>query len=634
MASLIAASTHLSFPPKPYSHCPSPISRLIISPFPLIRRNFHPLFCFKLGSQNPDGLLTVLSGSDRVLGSCKKVEKGDSDVGLEGKIVEFMNGSKKPDKFPTRKELIEAGRLDLVEGIVNRGGWMVLGWDVDDEKEKLELVDWRAELEKCGLSGGEGREGDGCGVRRGFEGSWVKNKMDAYAYDRSLWETKEGDKEMVAEIVEFMKKSKKPNRFPYKQELIGAGRKDLVDAIVKRGGWMTLGWDEDYAKGSAEGVFVNDGNNMPPGHVLPSEEKSGAFENGGVSSSSPNNSLTAGIVEEPFTAGDSPIAVYSSDRSLEIVEEHTGIEGILTRLEKQRNSALGMNLVKDNTDSLEYRHLSRVPSYADSRYSERSQHTASMSSTRKTNEANELFSRNEGLRNSLKPDSWRTWSIQRAGENDFDESGKRRSVDSSKEGLETSKDVNESLQEFDACTQIRTRLQHLEGELSSALCLLRPNPDDVPEKDQGQSSDELNKLSDAWEFKENEIMRAKDKLRSIRANVAVLEGKMALAINDAQRVVDDKQRRISDARMALQFLRTACIVWPNSASEVLLSGSFDGWTTQRKMEKSVTGVFSLTLKLYPGKYEMKFIVDGIWRVDPLRPVVHNEGYENNLLFVE
>ncbi|GAB2262438.1 hypothetical protein Droror1_Dr00003435 [Drosera rotundifolia] len=165
MASLIAASTHLSFRPKPYTHLPSPVSRLPISPFPLIRRNFHPRFCLKLGSQNPDGFLTVLSGSDMVLGWCRKIEKGDSEVGLEGEIVEFMNGSKKPDKFPTRKELIEAGRLDLVEGIVKRGGWMVLGWDVDDEKEKMELVDWRAELEKCGLSGGEGREG-----REGFRG--------------------------------------------------------------------------------------------------------------------------------------------------------------------------------------------------------------------------------------------------------------------------------------------------------------------------------------------------------------------------------------------------------------------------------------------------------------------------------
>ncbi|KAL9250848.1 PTST homolog 2, chloroplastic-like protein, partial [Drosera capensis] len=396
--------------------------------------------------QNPDGFMTLLSGSDRVLGWCKNIEKGDSEVGLEGKIVEFMNGSKKPDKFPTRKELIEAGRLDLVEGIVKR------------------------ELEKCGLSGGEGRQGGGGGVGRGFEVLGLRiRRMRMRMIDH------------CGQIV-----------FHKKKELIEAGRKDLVDEIVKRGGWMTLGWDEDYAKGSAEGVFANDGNNMPPGHVLPSEEKSWAFENGGVSSSSPNNSLTAGIVEEPFTAGDSPTAVYSSDGSFILL----------------------MFLM---------------------------------------NQIGFFF-------------------------------GKRRSVDSSKQKLETSKDVNESLQEFDACTQIRTRLQNLEGELSSALCLLRPNPDDVPEKDQGQSCDELNKLSDAWEFKENEIMRAKDKLRSIRVNVAVVEEKMTLAINDAQRVVDDKQRRINDAYGSATSSYRLC----------------------KKDGKVGQGVFSLTLKLYPGKYEARF----------------------------
>lgn len=49
---------------------------------------------------------------------------------------------------------------------------------------------------------------------------------------------------------------------------------------------------------------------------------------------------------------------------------------------------------------------------------------------------------------------------------------------------------------------------------------------------------------------------------------------------DAQNILDEKQKRINDARIALQLLRTTCIVWPNSGSEVLLAGSFDGWSTQ------------------------------------------------------
>lgn len=50
--------------------------------------------------------------------------------------------------------------------------------------------------------------------------------------------------------------------------------------------------------------------------------------------------------------------------------------------------------------------------------------------------------------------------------------------------------------------------------------------------------------------------------------------------SEAQKIGEEKQKRINGARTALQLLRTTTIVWPNSASEVLLTGSFDGWTTQ------------------------------------------------------
>lgn len=50
--------------------------------------------------------------------------------------------------------------------------------------------------------------------------------------------------------------------------------------------------------------------------------------------------------------------------------------------------------------------------------------------------------------------------------------------------------------------------------------------------------------------------------------------------SNAQKIVEAKQRRIDGAHKALQLLRSTCIVWPNSGSEVLLAGSFDGWTSQ------------------------------------------------------
>ncbi|GLU17167.1 hypothetical protein SLE2022_335600 [Rubroshorea leprosula] len=180
--------------------------------------------------------------------------------------------------------------------------------------------------------------------------------------------------------------------------------------------------------------------------------------------------------------------------------------------------------------------------------------------------------------------------------------------------------------------QIHSHCERLELELSSVLQSLRSDADNVSlQEDDRSSKDDLQNLSDALEFQQNEILTAQGKLRPNRAKLAVLEGKMALSIIDTQKIVEQKQRRIDDARRALQLLRTAYIVWLNSASEVLLAGSFDGWATQRKMERSRTGVFSPYLKLYPGRYEIKFIVDGKWMIDPLRPIVHNNGHENNLI---
>jgi hypothetical protein len=37
-------------------------------------------------------------------------------------------------------------------------------------------------------------------------------------------------------------------------------------------------------------------------------------------------------------------------------------------------------------------------------------------------------------------------------------------------------------------------------------------------------------VSDDWEFEETKVMQAQEELRSIRAKIAVLEGKMALEI--------------------------------------------------------------------------------------------------------
>ncbi|KAM3294809.1 hypothetical protein ACQJBY_037594 [Aegilops geniculata] len=185
-------------------------------------------------------------------------------------------------------------------------------------------------------------------------------------------------------------------------------------------------------------------------------------------------------------------------------------------------------------------------------------------------------------------DAWRTWSLDKSRFSDFEDS------------LKT----------------LRSRFDGVSSYMSN-----------------GEEADVVNGFSDDWEFEETKVMHAQEELRTIRAKIAVLEGKVALEIIEKNKIIEEKQTRLDEVEKALSELRTVSVVWPNPASEVLLTGSFDGWTSQRRMEQSESGIFSYNLRLYPGRYEIKFIVDGVWKNDPLRPTVNNHGNENNLMIV-
>ena len=53
------------------------------------------------------------------------------------------------------------------------------------------------------------------------------------------------------------------------------------------------------------------------------------------------------------------------------------------------------------------------------------------------------------------------------------------------------------------------------------------------------------------------------------------------------------------------------------AEAVFLSGSFNGWNPEAiPMKKNREGVWSAVVSLFPGIYEYRFIVDGLWKNDP------------------
>ncbi|KAF5197723.1 Ptst-like protein [Thalictrum thalictroides] len=478
-----------------------------------------------------------------------------------------------------------------------------------------------------------------------------------------VWDS-DRDSELEAEVMEFMKNSKNPNLFPTKEELIDAGRFDLVKSIVKQGGWLSFGWgldDEEDELEEENGIQCRDRNTKIGEEIengfLSTDTRifQHRFYGGETSEYDSLQGSEAVHSEDSSSSSSSSSCTPSSSGRMEGGDD-VGIEGILNRLEKQRTRSFGngsrdkeskVNVVCNGYEANADDQLKIL----EVRGGGRSSSSASQSSDKDVLDnsggmhfQNDLFSNNHELETPIKPDMWRKWSNKRAGVSGVEfeaaaEFGEHIIRDDEMVGKRTNETANPRKQldfgfEENGHDDIRSRLQHLESELDSVLRLLSSQTD-MPDSDKvtKNSSEESHSLSDAWEFRETKIMKARDKLRSLRAQLAVVEGKMALRIIDAQKRVEVKQRKIHVAREALSLLRTACIVWPNSASEVLLVGSFDGWTSQRKMQQTSPGIFSLYLRLYPGRYEFKFIVDGEWTIDPLRPIVNNNGHQNNLIII-
>ena len=71
------------------------------------------------------------------------------------------------------------------------------------------------------------------------------------------------------------------------------------------------------------------------------------------------------------------------------------------------------------------------------------------------------------------------------------------------------------------------------------------------------------------------------------------------------------------------------------ANRVVLSGSFNNWNEQSLWMVKLGDVWKLTMKMPPGIYEYKFIVDGEWHEDPENPfkVINPHNTFNSILIV-
>ncbi|KAK9119443.1 hypothetical protein Scep_017536 [Stephania cephalantha] len=271
-----------------------------------------------------------------------------------------------------------------------------------------------------------------------------------------------GDLGLEAEILEFMQNSGNPGAFPSKKELVEAGRRDLVEGIVRQGGWLSLGWDVDGDEEveGENGVSVQDFLDSVSG---------GAKDDGDDGSDLGYIDGDDCVFEVRIEGGDSldasgrikSSAVSSFSGRGEKVENDVGIEGILSRLEKERNLSFGI-CFEEKQDKV---HALVRDNQADSQL--------------------EISTDSEEMGSLYKPDMWRKWSTQRAGffRSEFEaaEIGEVSTKDeiflknsNTRYAIETEPNISNKGKDYN---QIRLRIKDLESELTSVLNVLRSRRD-------------------------------------------------------------------------------------------------------------------------------------------------------------
>ena len=72
------------------------------------------------------------------------------------------------------------------------------------------------------------------------------------------------------------------------------------------------------------------------------------------------------------------------------------------------------------------------------------------------------------------------------------------------------------------------------------------------------------------------------------------------------------------------------------ASQVFLCGDFNNWSEQsHKLSKGPDGKFTISIRLKPGSYQYKFLVDGNWMLDQKAGLLADNsfGTKNSVIVV-
>ncbi|XP_057984233.1 protein PTST homolog 3, chloroplastic isoform X2 [Malania oleifera] len=157
---------------------------------------------------------------------------------------------------------------------------------------------------------------------------------------------------------------------------------------------------------------------------------------------------------------------------------------------------------------------------------------------------------------------------------------------------------------------------------------------------------EIINLKSMLHQKELELSRLKEKIENEKRALSILQMKSETEISKAHKLISEKDAELHAAEESLSELEEVEIQYSGDGEVVEVAGSFNGWHHRIKMDlqplsgtidtvgSRKTKLWSTVLWLYPGTYEIKFIVDGHWKIDPRRESVSGGTIHNNILRVK
>ncbi|BBN15802.1 hypothetical protein MPTK1_7g00970 [Marchantia polymorpha subsp. ruderalis] len=157
---------------------------------------------------------------------------------------------------------------------------------------------------------------------------------------------------------------------------------------------------------------------------------------------------------------------------------------------------------------------------------------------------------------------------------------------------------------------------------------------------------ELERFRDLLHARELVLSEVTQELEEAKAQFSLARAKATAELVHATQLAVEREARLQQAEQTLASLRQVHLEWWGEAGQVEVAGTFNGWQHRILMEPDPSSeipkadgsrgpmMWGTHLCLYPGIYEIKFIVDGNWQLDHRREVVMRHGNQNNVLRVE